>query len=128
MAARVALSLGKDLTPTTGLAVRSLRRTLSSQPSWATIDPKSLGTNPDIYAVPNFVNGEWKSAKSTIIIPHPMDRDAQPIFTVPDTQVEELEPFLASLRQVPKSGLHNPIKNPHRYVEYGEISRKVYSS
>ena len=56
---------------------------------------------------------------------HPLDRDAHPIFTIPDTQENEIQPFIDSLRKVPKSGLHNPLKNPERYVKYGEISRKV---
>jgi len=37
----------------------------------------------------------------------------------------ELGPFVESLRGVPKSGVHNPIKNVERYRQFGEISRKV---
>lgn len=44
---------------------------------------------------------------------------------MPDTSVEELAPFVESLRGVPKSGVHNPLKNVERYLMYGEISRKV---
>ena len=94
-------------------------------PEWATVDPKLMGTTPEPYAVSNLVNGNWVKAKSTMTIPHPMDRDAHPIFTIPDTKSEELGPFFESLRGVPKSGVHNPLKNPERYVEYGEISRKA---
>jgi hypothetical protein len=32
-------------------------------------------------------------------------------------QVDELGPFFESLRKVPKSGVHNPLKKPERYVE-----------
>jgi 1-pyrroline-5-carboxylate dehydrogenase len=39
--------------------------------------------------------------------------------------VGELQPFVESLRGVPKSGVHNPLKNVERYVQFGEISRKV---
>lgn len=78
------------------------------------------------YHIPNCVDGEWKFAAKSIEIPHPLNKDAPyPIFTIPDTQVDELQPFLDSLRKVSKSGVHNPLKNPHRYLEYGEISRKV---
>jgi 1-pyrroline-5-carboxylate dehydrogenase len=56
---------------------------------------------------------------------HPFDKDSKPIFQVADTQSDELEMFKASLRKVPKSGVHNPLKRPERYVQYGEISRKV---
>lgn len=99
---------------------------MSTSPfSWATIDPKALGTNPEPYAVSNLCDGQWTKAKSTMEIIHPLDKDAYPIFTIPDTQADEIQPFIDSLRKVPKSGVHNPLKNPHRYVEYGEISRKV---
>ena len=73
----------------------------------------------------NLCDGQWTKAKSTMDIIHPLDRDAHTIFSIPDTQSDEIQPFIDSLRKVSKSGLHNPLKNPHRYVEYGEISRKV---
>ena len=44
---------------------------------------------------------------------------------MPDTSVEELGPFVQSLAGVPKSGVHNPLKNVERYLMFGEISRKV---
>ena len=59
------------------------------------------------------------------MIPNPLDRDAPAVCTVPDTSVEELGPFVQSLRGVPKSGVHNPLKNVERYLMFGEISRKV---
>lgn len=96
-----------------------------STPSWATVDPESMGKNSEPYAVSNLVGGKWQKAEESMEIPHPLDKDAFPIFSVPNTQVDELTPFFESLRQVPKSGVHNPLKNPHRYVEYGEISRRV---
>lgn len=98
-----------------------------SIPAWATADPKGMGVNNDVpaYAVKNLVDGIWETPASNEIIeiPHPLDKDAPPIFTVSDTTISELEPFLESLRKVPKSGLHNPLKKPERYVQYGEISR-----
>ena len=111
--------------PSTTSTFRSLS-TSSSIPSWATADPKAMGVDPEPYAVKNLVDGEWQSASSgSIVIPHPLDASAPPIFTIPDTQTLELDPFYESLRKVSKSGLHNPLKNPERYVQYGEISRKV---
>lgn len=104
------------------IASRSLSTSLSD---WATIDPGSLGTTNDVYAVPNLVDGNWTNAKSAMEIIHPLDKDAPPIFTISDTQPDELAPFLASLRKIPKSGVHNPLKNPERYLQFGEISRKV---
>ena len=98
---------------------------MSSLSEWATIDPKALGTQPEPYAVRNLVGGKWTDTKSKMEVVHPLDRDAHPIFTVPDTQPDEVGPFVESLRKVTKSGVHNPLKNPHRYLEFGEISRKV---
>jgi 1-pyrroline-5-carboxylate dehydrogenase len=100
-------------------------RCMSSVPSWATYDPKELGTSATPYAVSNFVDGKWTKSKTSMNIPHPTDRDSHPIFTVPDTQADEIAPFLESLRKVSKSGKHNPLKNNDRYVKYGEISRLV---
>lgn len=37
-----------------------------------------------------------------------------PMLQVPDTQLYEVEPFVASMRSTPKSGMHNPFKNPER--------------
>lgn len=104
--------------------VRS-RRLLSSVPSWASYDPAALGTTAEPYAVSNIVDGKFLKTKSAITIINPMDKDAYPIFTIPDTQIDEIDPFIQSLRKCPKSGMHNPLKNPERYVQYGEISRKV---
>lgn len=94
-------------------------------PSWATVDPTKMGSTAEPYAVSNLVGGKWTKAKDVMTIPHPMDKAMHPIFTIPDTQVSELGPFLESMQKVPKSGVHNPLKNPDRYVQYGEISRKV---
>ena len=32
---------------------------------------------------------------------------------------------MSRMAQVPKSGLHNPLKNVDRYLKYGEISFKL---
>lgn len=108
-------------------------RTLSSSgglsvPAWATADPRAMGVDRHPHAVQNLVGGIWApdgSTADTITIPHPLDVQAPPIFTIPDTQISELGPFFESLRKVSKSGLHNPLKHPERYVQYGEISRKA---
>ena len=100
-------------------------RCLSALPNWATLDPATLGSNPTPHAVQNLVNGSWSTSASTMDIPNPLDRNAPPVCTVPDTQGNELVPFVESLRSVPKSGVHNPLKNVERYLQFGEISRKV---
>jgi 1-pyrroline-5-carboxylate dehydrogenase len=49
----------------------------------------------------------------------------EPFIKMPRTSVAELDRFVASLKRVPKSGLHNPFKNPERYVQWGEVSAKA---
>ena len=56
-------------------------------------------------------------------LPDPMKGDD--FMQVPLTSVEELKPFVDSLQSVPKTGLHNPWKNPERYVELGHVSNKA---
>lgn len=99
----------------------------SAVSAWATVNPDQLGEQGP-YAVSNIVNGQWcANTASRMSIPNPMDKDKPDIFTIPDTQTNELEPFIQSLRAVPKSGVHNPLKNNDRYVKFGDISRKVTS-
>lgn len=109
-----------------------LRKVTSSQqstiPSWATVDPQSLGSDPNPHNVLNIVAGKWQSQdkiKGKIYIPNPMDEDAPHLCTVPDTSIGELGPFIKSMESVSKSGVHNPLKNVERYLMYGDISRKV---
>jgi hypothetical protein len=106
----------------------SMNSSSASLPSWATYDPQLLGTNQVPYAVQNLVAGQWTDGALTsstpqLTIPHPLDRNKAPIFTIPDTT--DIGPFVDSLRACPKTGLHNPLKRPERYVQYGEISRLV---
>lgn len=108
---------------------RSLSSSSAHLPSWATLDPSSLGIDNEPYAVRNMVDGNWIDAStnksSSMAIPNPLDKRGPAVCTVPDTSVDELGPFVESLRSVPKSGMHNPMKNVERYLQYGEISRKA---
>ena len=69
------------------------------------------------------VDGEWQSAASSRTIPDPMN--GEPFISYPDTSADEGAPFVASLRRVPKTGLHNPLKHPERYNMYGAVSAAV---
>jgi len=44
---------------------------------------------------------------------------------MPNTKVDELEPFVVSLNKCPKTGLHNPFKNVERYLLYGQVSHRM---
>lgn len=103
----------------------SLKRSLSTLPQWATLDPLTLGTSSTPHAVQNLVSGNWSTTTNNLSIPNPMDHSKPDVCTVPDTTVEELKPFVDSLKSVPKSGVHNPLKNVERYLMFGEVSRKV---
>ncbi len=106
----------------------SMSRSMSTIPSWATLDPKKLGTESLPHHVGNIVDGQWQGRteiENKLVIPNPMDKDAFPLCTVADTSVEELGPFIKSMESVSKSGVHNPLKNVERYLMYGDISRKV---
>ena len=48
----------------------------------------------------------------------------KPMYSFPDTQMDEIDPFVESLASTPKTGLHNPYKNKERYLMLGEVSRK----
>lgn len=94
-------------------------------PEWATIDPMSLGETTTVYDVQNIVSGQWTGSSKKMTIPNPMDKKKPPIFTIPDTQGKELQPYIDSMSKIPKSGVHNPLKNVNRYLEYGEITRQA---
>eukprot|EP00771_Trimastix_marina_P003995 gnl/Trimastix_PCT/72.p2 GENE.gnl/Trimastix_PCT/72~~gnl/Trimastix_PCT/72.p2 ORF type:complete len:527 (+),score=163.84 gnl/Trimastix_PCT/72:2419-3999(+) len=89
---------------------------------FATIDPDTVsGANPcQLY---NLVNGEWMLPRASTDIVDPLNGEA--FIKMPNTQVDELAPFVASLKSCPKSGLHNPFKNPERYTMYGSISARM---
>ncbi|CAL5223996.1 g6611 [Coccomyxa viridis] len=71
----------------------------------------------------NLVNGEWHNTKGSRDIPDPMNGEA--FIKLPDPQIDEIQPYVESLRSVPKSGMHNPLKNPERYNMYGDISMRA---
>lgn len=100
-------------------------RFLSSlSPSFATCDPYTLSSKKP-YEVKNLLNGKWvfpSTVPSTTVI-DPMNGD--PFLRLPDTTSEEAKEFSLSLNKCSKSGLHNPIKDVHRYLDYGEITFKA---
>ena len=95
---------------------------MSRFPSFATIDPFD-GMTPDNPGVArNLVAGSWLDSSQFLAnVPDPMTGGA--FLNIPDTT--DIEPFLKSLRTCPKSGLHNPHKNPQRYVELGRVCAKA---
>ena len=71
----------------------------------------------------NFIDGKWVKGKKYREVVDPMS--GEPFIQTPDTDEEELAPFIQSLARCPKYGLHNPIMNVERYLMYGQISQRL---
>ncbi|MCX6736443.1 MAG: aldehyde dehydrogenase family protein [Candidatus Parcubacteria bacterium] len=71
----------------------------------------------------NIVGGEYVNTAKMAVLINPLE--GTPLLEYPDTQADEIAPFLESLAKCPKSGLHNPIKNVERYKMLGEVSFKA---
>ncbi|HKX56521.1 MAG TPA: aldehyde dehydrogenase family protein, partial [Xanthomonadales bacterium] len=91
-------------------------------PAFATVDPYHGMKAGEPGVVRNLLAGTWLAGTELRDdIPDPLH--GGDFLQVPDTR--ELAPFIESLRQCPKSGLHNPLKNPQRYVELGQVCAKA---
>jgi len=95
---------------------------MSQIPSFATIDPFDGMTSDNPGVARNLVAGSWFDGSQFLTnIPDPMSGGA--FLNIPDTT--DIDPFLKSLKTCPKSGLHNPQKNPQRYVELGQVCARA---
>lgn len=89
---------------------------MSFVPPYATVDPFNGMTPDEPGVVRNLLRGEWlEGDRFRPDIPDPLNGGG--FLQVPDTM--DLEGYVDSLRECPKSGLHNPFKNPQRYVKLG---------
>lgn len=95
---------------------------MSQVPSFASIDPFD-GMTPDNPGVArSLVAGDWIDSTDFLPnIPDPMTGGA--FLNIPDTT--DIDPFIKSLKTCPKSGMHNPQKNPQRYVELGQVCARA---
>eukprot|EP00924_Labyrinthula_sp_SR-Ha-C_P001095 augustus_masked-scaffold_7-processed-gene-13.10-mRNA-1 protein AED:0.06 eAED:0.06 QI:0/-1/0/1/-1/1/1/0/555 len=93
--------------------------------SWANIHPDELGSTSSPHKLQNLVNGDWKSTDKYWNLVDPLDKNTRNFIHMPDTSKVEGESFINSLNRCPKSGLHNPLKNPDRYQLYADISFKA---
>eukprot|EP00401_Gymnodinium_catenatum_P004873 CAMPEP_0117501172 /NCGR_PEP_ID=MMETSP0784-20121206/23157_1 /TAXON_ID=39447 /ORGANISM="" /LENGTH=558 /DNA_ID=CAMNT_0005296409 /DNA_START=13 /DNA_END=1689 /DNA_ORIENTATION=+ len=99
------------------IAVARLRA-FSAVPSWATVDPEAM-TPQDPAVGKNLCGGEWHDAARLHNVIDPLTGET--MVKVPDTSIAEIAPFVENMRSVPRSGLHNPIKNPERYMMLGDV-------
>ncbi|CAK74069.1 unnamed protein product (macronuclear) [Paramecium tetraurelia] len=87
------------------------------------LNVKELSENSP-YRAMNFINGIWKCASNYLEILDPLNGDK--FILVPNNLTEEeINEYRDAAIQCPKSGLHNPLKNPDRYNLYGEIFHRV---
>ncbi|CAN0052022.1 unnamed protein product, partial [Phaeothamnion confervicola] len=89
------------------------------------VDPSGLSAaNP--YTVNNRVGGKWTETAEYVELPDPLNGD---IFLKARANADwhEMESGLRMdhLATCGKSGLHNPLKEPERYLLYGAISAKA---
>lgn len=74
----------------------------------------------------NLVNGRWVHTRLHTTIYNVLNSKVE--YKVPNTQIDELVPFIDSIKSTPKSGLHNPFKNPERYLQLGDVCFKTAHS
>jgi len=101
--------------------IYSLQARYASQhlSKFASIDPLNLSVKDKCQ---NLVGGEWTGAANYIKLPDPLT--GKEMISVPDTGLDEILPFIDSIKNTPKSGLHNPYKNKERYVMLGGVMTK----
>ncbi|CAI0549327.1 unnamed protein product [Linum tenue] len=97
------------------------RRFAHSLP-FATVDAEELsGARPA--EVQNLVQGKWGGSSRWNTIVDPLN--GEPFIRVAEVDEKGIKPFVESLSNCPKHGLHNPFKLPERYLLYGNISSKA---
>lgn len=95
---------------------------MSQMPSFATIDPFSGMTANEPGVVQNLMRGQWVDGgeyRTDIVDP----MNGALFLKVPNTLKHD--GFIEGLRSCPKTGLHNPHKNPDRYVHLGRVCTKA---
>ena len=91
-------------------------------PEFATVDPFGGMNSQQPGIVRNLLAGEWAGAdKTRDDIPDPLTGES--FLAVPET--EAFAPFVDGLKSCPKFGLHNPLRNPDRYVMLGGVCARA---
>ncbi|MGY8795461.1 MAG: hypothetical protein ACKVJN_10125, partial [Woeseiales bacterium] len=95
---------------------------MSQIPDFATVDPYDGMTGADPGILQNLVGGEWVGVDGEYEgIVDPMNGET--FLKIPDTR--EHGPYIAGLKSCPKSGVHNPLKNPDRYIYLGGVCARA---
>ncbi|KAL5722649.1 L-glutamate gamma-semialdehyde dehydrogenase [Ranunculus cassubicifolius] len=90
--------------------------------SFATVEAEAIsGSQPA--EVQNLVQGRWTGSSNLNTILDPLN--GENFIKVSEIDQTGIQPFVESLSNCPKSGLHNPFRSPERYLMYGDISTKA---
>lgn len=91
-------------------------------PEFATVDPFDGMTAADPAILQNLVGGQWVDGDGQYYdLIDPMNGD---VF-VREPLTGDHTPFIEGLKRCPKSGMHNPLKNPDRYVYLGRVCARA---
>lgn len=95
----------------------------SKIPQWATLDPRLISKdNPHTLA--NILDGIPTKSSKTEPIVDPLNGGTFLYNSLPESK-QQLDAYVASQKSVPHYGVHNPIRNVHRYMQMGEIFLKI---
>eukprot|EP00913_Durusdinium_trenchii_P032490 g30418.t1 len=106
--------------PLTSLARHGASRRAFAAPGWATVDPETMSAAQPAEGM-NLCGGSWSKSKHSQETAWGLELPSGDQIEVPNTGLDEIEPFVQRMASVPRSGLHNPFKNPDRYVMLGEV-------
>jgi 1-pyrroline-5-carboxylate dehydrogenase len=98
---------------------------MSELSRFATLDPFAGMTAKNPGMVCNLLAGKWlegDAARDDVVDP----MNGRAFLRVPDTTRHD--GFVQSLRRCPRTGLHNPLKNPGRYVMLGRVCARASAS
>ena len=95
---------------------------MSRVPEFATVDPFDGMTAASPGILQNLVGGQWVTGNGDYDdIIDPMNGDA----FIREPHTTDFSPYIEGLGSCPKSGLHNPLKNPDRYVYLGQVCARA---
>jgi 1-pyrroline-5-carboxylate dehydrogenase len=95
---------------------------MSRVPEFATVDPFDGMTGASPGVLQNLVSGKWTDGDGNYDeIIDPLNGEA----FLKEPHTRDFAPFVEGLQSCPKSGLHNPLKNPQRYVYLGEVCARA---
>ncbi|KAI4343845.1 hypothetical protein L6164_011146 [Bauhinia variegata] len=99
----------------------NIARSMSSLP-FATVQAEEIsGSKPA--EVHNLVQGKWVGSANWNTLLDPLNGES--FIKVADADITEIKPFVESLSNCPKHGVHNPFKSPERYLMLGDVSVKA---